>query len=278
MSSQTEELFWATVTWRIEYIEKRVAEEFAGQQGKKARIGPVQPSAGKQLPQPITASQPGADEAKRRRIESQADPQPSASSSSAAPAAAQPSNLAKRPLEPSSMPEDDDADMLSVCNLIKEAAEADIHSLCQELKMLGLFSIIRDDVSEIYSQPRVTAYAARLGLSPAFALDLAVVDPDDGQPWDFDNPDKRAKALRKVQREQPQLPKGSPVCTAFSLLQSLSKDKGDIQQKKQLLVRAIKHIRFCVSLYWEQLRMVALSCMNIQLLLRAGSFQRLFSY
>ena len=40
--------------------------------------------------------------------------------------------------------------------------------------------IVPNDVSEIYSRPRVTAYATSLGLSPGFALDLAVVDPDDG--------------------------------------------------------------------------------------------------
>ncbi len=152
------------------------------------------------------------------------------------------------------MPEDDGEDMLSICNLTKESAEADIDSLCQELKMLGLFSVKGNDVSEIYSQPRVTAYAARLGLSPGFALDLAVVDPDDGLPWDFDNPDNCAKAKRKVQYAKPKLLIGSPMCTAFSQLQALSKDKGNIEQKKQLLARAIRHIRSCVSLYWEELK------------------------
>ncbi len=73
-------------------------------------------------------------------------------------------------------------------------------------------------------------------------------------PWDFDNPDKCAKAKRKVQLEKPKLLIGSPMCTAFSQLQALSKDKGNIERKKLLLVRAIKHIRFCVSLYWEQIK------------------------
>ncbi len=243
----------ATVARRNVYIEKKVAEEFAGQQAKKSKTSHEQTSA-----QSVPASATGADDSKKRRVEiqsqSQANPQTSASSSSAAPVAAQPAVSAKRQLEPSSMLEDDDEDMLSICNLIKESAEADIDSLCQELKVLGLFSVKRNDVSEIYSRPRVTAYVARLGLSPGFALDLTVIDPDDGQPWDFDNPEKRAKALRKVQREKPMLLIGSPMCTAFSLLQALSKNKGDGQKKKQLFARALKHIRFCVSLYWEQIK------------------------
>ncbi len=239
-----------TVTGRNEYIEKRVAED--GQQAKKAKIQ----SSSQAKPNQPSASVPGADETKKRLVDqsqSQANPSTSASSSSAAPAAAAPAVSAKRQLEPSSVSEDDE-DMLSIRNLIKESAEADIDSLCQELKMLGLFSVKRNDVSEIYSRPRVTAYAARLGLSPGFALDLAVVDPDDGMPWDFDNPNKCAKAKRKVQLKKPKLLIGSPMCTAFSQLQALSKDKGNIEKKKLLLVRVIKHIRLCVSLYWEQIK------------------------
>ena len=50
---------------------------------------------------------------------------------------------------------------------------------------------------------------------PGFALDLTVVDPEDGSPWDFCKKEKRDKA-RKMQREQrPILLIGSPMCTAF---------------------------------------------------------------
>ena len=102
---------------------------------------------------------------------------------------------------------------------------------------MGLMSL-RNDVSEFYSPPRVTAYASRLGLSPGFALDLTVIDPDDGKPWDFDTKEKRDKAFAKVKEEKPKLLIGSPMCTPFSLLQNLSKDKGDLEQKKALLLCA----------------------------------------
>ena len=36
----------------------------------------------------------------------------------------------------------------------------------------------------------------RFGLIPGFALDLTTIDPSDGQPWDFDKPEKRERARK----------------------------------------------------------------------------------
>ena len=49
-------------------------------------------------------------------------------------------------------------------------------------------------VSEIYSPPRITEEIKKgryRKLAPGFAFDLTIVDPDDGQPWDFHRRDKR---------------------------------------------------------------------------------------
>ena len=54
-------------------------------------------------------------------------------------------------------------------------------------------------VYEIYSPPRVTKEIKKgryRNLAPGFALDLVVVDPEDGQPWDFSQRDKREKLAR----------------------------------------------------------------------------------
>ena len=40
------------------------------------------------------------------------------------------------------------------------------------------------DVSEVYSPPRITAMAEKVGLDPGWALDLTVAD-EDGLAWDF---------------------------------------------------------------------------------------------
>ncbi len=99
----------------------------------------------------------------------------------------------------------------------------------------------------------MVAYATSLGLSPGFALDLAVNDPDNGMPWDFHVPAKCEKAVAKVREEKPKLLIGSSLCTPFSLLQNLLKNKGNIEEKKRLLARGIKHVKFCIQLCREQI-------------------------
>ena len=83
-------------------------------------------------------------------------------------------------------------------------------------------------MSERYSPPRVTAEIKRMKhrhLLPGFALDLKVVDPDDGMPWDFSKSGKREKARRMRRRQRPYMLIGLPECTAFSVLQNLNKAK-----------------------------------------------------
>ena len=48
----------------------------------------------------------------------------------------------------------------------------------------------KQHVMEMYSPVRVTGMAERLGLIPGMAMDLTTTDPEDGNPWDFDNKDK----------------------------------------------------------------------------------------
>ena len=51
-------------------------------------------------------------------------------------------------------------------------------------------------VTEIYSPPRVTVWVDRMRLAPGLAFDLTQKDPEDGKPWDFNDPTKAAKAKR----------------------------------------------------------------------------------
>ena len=50
-------------------------------------------------------------------------------------------------------------------------------------------------IAEAYSPPRLTEVSAEFGVKPRWSLDLTTVDPDDGEPWDFNNPAKRLKAV-----------------------------------------------------------------------------------
>ena len=58
----------------------------------------------------------------------------------------------------------------------------------------------RKVLSELYSPPRITEALSHLPnarLIPGYALDLTVMDPADGKPWDFTIPTKRARARQK---------------------------------------------------------------------------------
>ncbi len=116
---------------------------------------------------------------------------------------------------------------------------------------------MRRVVSEVYSPPRVTAALRKMKskfLAPGFALDLTVMDPEDGLPWDFTKAKKREKARDMVRKYKPYMLIGSPVCTQFSTWQYLNRFKhGDNESKERARVEAVMHMDFVISLYYEQI-------------------------
>ena len=110
-----------------------------------------------------------------------------------------------------------------------------------------------NDVSEVYSPPRIVTVAEAAGLRGGFSLDLTAPSPD-GTVWDFSRHDCRRRALELVQSQRPYLLIGSPPCTAFSNLQNLNRcrpggnEKVDAAQRK-----AAVHLSFCSRLYREQM-------------------------
>ncbi len=115
---------------------------------------------------------------------------------------------------------------------------------------------LRRIVSEIYSPPRVTSMLttlARHDLMPGMALDITCIDPEDGKPWDFDDPVKRERARRRIREEKPVILIGSPVCTAWCSWQALNAQRRDPEVVREEMVRARVHLDFVVSLYREQI-------------------------
>ena len=51
-------------------------------------------------------------------------------------------------------------------------------------------------VAEVFSPPRIAAAAKRHGLIPGWSLDLSMIDPDTGQPWDLSIPADRKRSDR----------------------------------------------------------------------------------
>ena len=95
---------------------------------------------------------------------------------------------------------------------------------------------------------------ARLwGLMPGMSLDLTTVDQDDGRPWDFTDQEKRDKAEKLVSEGRFMLLIGSPMCSAFSQLQTLNYGRLPEQQVKELKRQGKMHLDFCAKLYRIQM-------------------------
>ena len=110
-----------------------------------------------------------------------------------------------------------------------------------------------NDVSEVFSPPRVVVQAPRYGLSPGISLDLTVSD-EYGRPWDLSDHPTRERVIKLVEAEKPMLIIGSPPCTMFSQLQSLVKHMTDEHIWNQRMEQAVEHLRFCMFLYLKQVK------------------------
>ena len=108
-----------------------------------------------------------------------------------------------------------------------------------------------NDVSEIYSPPRITTVAESTGLRPGWALDLTVNKPD-GKPWDLSIKENQVLAEKKLDDETPELLVGSPMCAAFSTLQNLNYSKMTAQEIIDKVRAAMEHIRFTLMLCEKQ--------------------------
>ena len=157
-------------------------------------------------------------------------------------------------------------EMQNLCRLEKVKSRNDVKEIIRQLEKSRRFDVkaadkqrqrMQDcganDVSEVYSPPRVAVVAERMGLQAGWSLDLTGEDADDGLPWDFSNPAKRAKAMQKVRTEKPFALITSPMCGPFSALQSLfNYPKMAKVEVKRKLSEAMIHVRFCMELCQEQ--------------------------
>ena len=115
----------------------------------------------------------------------------------------------------------------------------------------------RKIISEMYSPPRVTAELKKMGhkhLVPGFALDLTVMDPDDGMPWDFSDCRKQDKAMKMVRSQKSYMVIGSPECKAFCTFMALNEARSrDPEKIRAARAKAVMHLEFMIKIYYEQL-------------------------
>ncbi len=90
------------------------------------------------------------------------------------------------------------------------------------------------------------------GLAPGLALDLATVDPDDGQRLDFDVEAKRCKAMSLLRTQKPLFIIGSPMCTRWCSWQRLDDGRRDPDVVEKEKRQAIIHLEFITQIYREQ--------------------------
>ena len=79
----------------------------------------------------------------------------------------------------------------------------------------------RNDVSEIYSPPRIAEMAKRMGMVQGFSLDLIVPTPS-GYTWDFSKRKCGENAKRWIRELKPYIVIGSPECKGCSTIQFIN--------------------------------------------------------
>ena len=88
-------------------------------------------------------------------------------------------------------------------------------------------------VTEVYSPPRVVKFARKHKLVVGHSIDITC-NNDKGEPWDLDDNSKRHQLIQLVVDTKPALIIGSPMCTMFSTLQNLNKNKNSTEHKQQV--------------------------------------------
>ena len=113
--------------------------------------------------------------------------------------------------------------------------------------MMGLL-IANVQVAEVYSPPRVTEMAKAMGLKVGWSLDLTTRDSD-GKQWNFNETEMRNRAVRLVLKDQPLLLIGSPMCTAFSIMNNINYARMAPEEVQRRMEYGRTHLQFCAKLY-----------------------------
>ena len=101
------------------------------------------------------------------------------------------------------------------------------------------------DVAEVFCPGRLAEHAHLFGLTPGLAADLRTG-------WDLSTQEGQRECWKHLEREDPYFILGSPMCKAFSVLQSLNKGSENYQVT---LKHGLNHLKFCMDVYaWQASR------------------------
>ena len=117
----------------------------------------------------------------------------------------------------------------------------------------NIIAILNTHISEVYSPPRLAKIAHEYGLLAGTSFDITMND-ETGMPWDFDMPSQRQRCRERIEKEKPKLLVGSPMCTAFSIIQNLNRKRMGEKRWKEMIAYGTRHLLFVIELYELQLR------------------------
>ena len=109
------------------------------------------------------------------------------------------------------------------------------------------------DVAELYSPPRIAEMTSNIGLRVGWSMDITTQDSD-GRPWDFNIPEMRNRAARRVLTDRPLLLIGSPMCTIHSMMNNINHSRMPAEMVQERFAYARKHSKFAASLYKLQVQ------------------------
>ena len=98
----------------------------------------------------------------------------------------------------------------------------------------------RANVMEIYSPPRLAAWAEKLGLRSGGSLDLSTG-------WDFDKKEDVSRMWELLESQDPDLVTTSPPCDPFSPIQALNRHKHTADSWRAMRERGLRHLRVCMK-------------------------------
>ena len=130
---------------------------------------------------------------------------------------------------------------------VSERLDLEYTSKAERRRLRKSKSKTTNDVSEVYSSPRVIGVAEAIGLRAGWALDLTVNKEND-EPWDLSKLENQVAALKLQEEEAPLLLIASPMCVAFSSLQNLNYRKITPKELQAKLRSAMEHLDFALNM------------------------------
>lgn len=120
--------------------------------------------------------------------------------------------------------------------------DTDFVSISRSVEALTSQAVCSVDVAELFNPSRFGARAKAFDLVKGTAFDLRTG-------WDLSQESQRALCWEQLEREQPHVVIGSPMCAPFSTLAGFNANKPGQQEQLQ---RGYAHLQFCMEVYlWQ---------------------------